>query len=96
MSNTDIDRLAPILTPHGRLLLAPDADAPVLTAAVQQRLSDAFDLGSGHGLLQLGAAEVGSVLPPAWAWWRDFATRYVTALCHRVMRDARARRCNRT
>ena len=81
MSTVDIDRLALLLTPHGHLLLAPDVDAPALSAPLQQRLSDAFDLGAGHGLLQLGAAEVGSVLPPAWAWWRDFATRYVTALC---------------
>ena len=81
MSNADIDRLALLLTPHGHLLLAPDVDAPALSAPIQQRLSDAFVLGSGHGLLQLGAAEVGSVLPPAWAWWRDFSVRYVTALC---------------
>jgi hypothetical protein len=73
--------LAPLLTPHGHLLLVPDSDAPSLPAALRQRLSDAFTLGSGHGLLQLGAAEVGSALPPAWAWWRDFAARYVTALC---------------
>ncbi|MEO5660447.1 MAG: DEAD/DEAH box helicase, partial [Polaromonas sp.] len=29
----------------------------------------------------LGAAEVGTILPPSLAWWRDFAGRYVTALC---------------
>ena len=81
MSNTDIDHLAPLLTPHGHLLLAPDVDAPALAAPLQQRLSDAFELGSGHGLLQLGAGEVSSVLPPTWAWWRDFAVRYVTARC---------------
>ena len=61
MSTVDIDRLALLLTPHGHLLLAPDVDAPALSAPLQQRLSDAFDLGAGHGLLQLGAAEVGSV-----------------------------------
>jgi superfamily II DNA or RNA helicase len=81
MSHADIDRLAPLLTPRGHLLLAPDVDAPPLSAPLHQRLSYAFELGSGHGLLQLGAAEVGSVLPPAWAWWRDFAVRYVTARC---------------
>ena len=81
MSIASTDFLAPRLTPHGHLLLAPDSDAPSLPAALQQRLTDAFALGSGHGLLQLGAGEVGSVLPPAWAWWRDFAARYVTALC---------------
>ncbi len=73
--------LAPLLTPHGHLLLAPDSDAPSLPAALLQRLTDAFARGSGHGLLHLGAAEVGSILPPAWAWWRDFSVRYVTILC---------------
>ncbi len=32
-------------------------------------------------MLHLGTAEIGRILPPAWAWWRDFAARYVTALC---------------
>jgi non-specific serine/threonine protein kinase len=73
--------LVPLLTPHGHLRLAPDPDAPPLPAAVAQRLGDAFARGSGHGLLHLGAAEVGSILPPSWSWWREFAARYVTALC---------------
>lgn len=29
--------------------------------------------GSGHGLLQLGAAEVGQRLPPVFLWWGAFA-----------------------
>ncbi len=73
--------LAPLLTPHGHLLAVADADASSLPAALQRRLADAFAAGVGHGLLHLGAAEVGSILPPAWAWWREFAARYVTALC---------------
>lgn len=73
--------LAPILTPHGHLLLAPDADAPVLADALQERLAQSFARGAGHGLLQLGADEVGTALPPAFAYWRDFAARYVTAVC---------------
>src|SRR5215216_4354534 len=75
------DFLAPLLTPRGHLLLRPDSDAPSLPPALLQRLTDAFALGSGHGLLHLGAVEVGTILPPAWAWWRDFAARYVAALC---------------
>lgn len=71
----------PLVTPHGHLQLALDSDAPPLPAALAQRLSAAFARGSGHGLLHLGAAEVGSILPPCWAWWRDLAARYVTALC---------------
>ena len=48
---------------------------------IVQRLAEAFAMGAGHGLLHLGAAEVGSVLPAGLAWWRGFAARYVTALC---------------
>ena len=73
--------LAPQLTPRGHLLAAPQNDAPQLAAEIAQALDDAFVLGSGHGLLQLGTAQIGRILPPAWAWWRDFAARYVTALC---------------
>ncbi|MFZ4534674.1 DEAD/DEAH box helicase [Propionivibrio sp.] len=73
--------LAPLLTPHGHLRLVPDSDTPPLPAGLHDRLATAFALDAGHGLLHLGASEVGSVLPPALAWWRDFAGRYVTALC---------------
>ena len=73
--------LAPFLTPHGHLLFAPAADAPVLAEALQARLMQAYERGTGHALLQLGANEVGTALPPALGYWRDFAARYVTALC---------------
>ncbi|MGH8858114.1 MAG: ATP-dependent helicase, partial [Polaromonas sp.] len=56
-------------------------DAPPLAEEVRQGLGRSFALGAGHGLLHLGTAEIGRILPPAWAWWRDFAARYVTALC---------------
>ena len=81
MSIAATDFLVPLLTPHGHLRSMPDSDAQPLPATLAQRLSDAFARGSGHGLLHLGAAEVGSILPPSCAWWRDFAARYVTALC---------------
>ncbi len=73
--------LAPLLTPHGHLLFAPEADAPVLAQALQDRLTEAFARGAGHALLQLGAGEVGAALPPALGYWRDFGARYVSALC---------------
>ncbi len=73
--------LAPLLTPHGHLLFAPEADAPLLAQALQARLTQAFTRGAGHALLQLGAGEVGTALPPALSYWRDFGARYVTALC---------------
>ena len=80
--------LAPVLTPHGHLVLAEEADAPGLDAALAQRLEDAFRRGSGHGLLQLGAGEVGSPLPPALSYWREFGARYVTAVCIRPDSEA--------
>ena len=73
--------LAPVLTPHGHLSLAPEDDALALNAEVAQRLQATFARGAGHGLLQLGAGEVGTALPAAFSYWREFAARYVTALC---------------
>src|SRR6266699_4933315 len=73
--------LAPILTPHGRLTLGPAVEGPALDPSLARRLEDAFARGPGHGLLQLGAGEVGTVLPPVFSYWRALATRYVTALC---------------
>ena len=73
--------LYPLLTPQGHLLLTLDPDEPRLDEALQQRLADHFTAGTGHGLLHLGSVEVGTVLPPALSWWRDFAARYVTLLC---------------
>jgi len=77
--------LSPLLTPQGHLLLTPDPDATSLPAALQQKLADYFAISVGHGLLHLGAAEVDTVLPPALAWWRDFAARFVTLLCATAM-----------
>jgi non-specific serine/threonine protein kinase len=69
------------LTPQGHLRLDSDAESPPLAAELAQRLAAAFERGAGHGLLQLGAREVAAAAPPVLAWWRDFAARYVTALC---------------
>jgi len=76
-------RLTPCLTPHGHLVLAPAEDAPELETALAERIGQAFDRGAGHGLLRLGAGEIGRILPPVFAYWRDFGSRYVTALCSR-------------
>ena len=73
--------LAPVLTPHGRLLLVPTDDAPVLERELSLRLRDAFGRGAGHGLLQLGASEGGLALPPTLSYWRELGVRYVTAVC---------------
>jgi hypothetical protein len=43
--------LALIITPHGRLLLAPEGDAPILAAALHSSLVDSFTRSTGHGEL---------------------------------------------
>lgn len=68
------------LTPKGHLQFGAEADAPLLSDALADRLAAAFVQGAGHGLLHLGAAEVTTALPPLWAFWRDFAAHFVTAL----------------
>src|SRR5260370_10196518 len=69
------------LTPRGHLVLSHDADPPRLDSGLVERLLRAFERGSGHGLLLLGADEVGTALPPVHSYWREFGARYVTALC---------------
>ena len=69
------------LTPHGRLVLSADADAPALPAALPERLVRAFERGAGHGLLLLGADEAGVALPPVASYWREFGGRYIGAVC---------------
>jgi hypothetical protein len=74
-------RITPSLTPHGRLLIMPQDNAPAIDAALGERIEQAFERGTGHGLLRLGGGEIGEVMPPAFAYWRDFGSRFVTALC---------------
>jgi superfamily II DNA or RNA helicase len=84
--------VAPALSPHGRLTIVEGADAPPLDPELAQRLRNAFQRGSGHGLLQLGAAEAGAALPPVFSYWREFGAWYVTALCTRSDADATPRK----
>ena len=76
-----MSRLALRLTPQGHLRIEDQDDAPEISDAACIRLKDAFGRGSGPGLVQLGAGEVGEMAPPTFVWWRDFAARYVEALC---------------
>lgn len=90
MPETLANYLSLRLTPQGHLLLEHSDDAPALDEALAQRLVKAFGRGSGYGLLQMGGGEVGGVLPPILAWWRDFAGKYVTARCLQASGGAQA------
>src|SRR5215212_10395282 len=73
--------LAPVLTPHGLLTLSQTGETVAVDVARGSRLEKAFARGPGHGLLVLGADEVGTALPPVLSYWRELAACYVTALC---------------
>jgi non-specific serine/threonine protein kinase len=62
-------------------MLAPTGEGGTLPGSLQERLDANFERGVGHGLLELGIREVGTALPAEFAYWRDFAGRYVSTLC---------------
>ena len=78
------------LTPRGQLLFTVVEDALHPSAALSRSLESAFARGSGHGLLELGAAEVGTALPGDFSYWREFAARFVTTICTHPDLDAHA------
>ena len=73
--------LEPVLRPSGRLDLRRSDDAAALAPEQAVRLQHAFTRGQGYGLVALGADEVGSALPPALAFWRQIAARFIAAVC---------------
>ncbi|MBV9622824.1 MAG: DEAD/DEAH box helicase [Acidobacteria bacterium] len=76
--------LAPVLSPHGHLHLTENPDSDGIEPAMAERIEKAFARSPGHGLLQLGASEIGVALPPTLSFWRDFAAQYVAAVCTRT------------
>ena len=71
------------ISPHGRLLVLDSAsEPPLLDGPFCERVRSAFSESPANGLLQLGARELTSPLPPEFVWARDFACRYLTHLCH--------------
>lgn len=73
-------QLTPALTPAGHLFVLADETAMPLPEAEAAGLTDAFAHGAGQGLLHLALKLTTTALPPVWAWWRGFGTRYLTAL----------------
>ena len=72
-----------ILTPHGLLLVEDSAPpCPWLEVEAGRRVAAAFAESAARGLLHLGTRELNATLPPAAAWWRELARRFLTQLCH--------------
>lgn len=85
----ELDRLAEVglslacgITPSGRIEVQRSPDGgPVLPPPVEQRILDAFNLGRGHGVLQLGAGELATDLHPSLSYWRDLGKLFVSTVC---------------
>ena len=56
-------------------------DVVALAPPQTTRLQHAFARGAGHGLIALGAEEVGSLLPPALGYWRQFGALFIASVC---------------
>ncbi len=81
MTSVADHRLTLGLTPHGRLVLVQGEDGAVLDLQSARQLQEAFARGPGHGLLQLGANEVGTTMGPALSFFRTLGARYVAGVC---------------
>jgi non-specific serine/threonine protein kinase len=69
------------VSPAGKVYLEPTQGAIAAPApAAAARIAKAFGRSGAHGLLQLGAAELGSALPPSLAFGREFAHLFMTRL----------------
>ncbi|MBN2797680.1 MAG: DEAD/DEAH box helicase [Deltaproteobacteria bacterium] len=70
------------LSPSGKIAVTLHPDAPSVTdGATARRVADAFERGTGHGLLQLGAVEVDALLPASLGWWRELGRAFVAGAC---------------
>ncbi len=71
-----------VLTPIGHLRLRQgDDDSGPAPDAWMKRVAAAFSSSPAEGLLALAATRPDAPPPPAFSFWREFASRYLTQLC---------------
>ena len=79
------------VSPSGRMAIvqtAADADessagrANGLSSSGTKTLTNAFASGRSEGLFKLAALKFEGSLPASLGYWREFAARYLTELCH--------------
>ena len=68
------------LSPSGQVSVS-GGDAPGSVTRASARISAAFDIGTGAGLLHLGAAEVETSLDPTLSFWRELGHEFVRSVC---------------
>jgi non-specific serine/threonine protein kinase len=71
------------LSPAGQLFIdeAEESPSPIPEKSTE-RIRQTFDSAAAAGLLHLATAELQSPLPPTLAFWRAFASSFLTHLCH--------------
>ena len=74
------------LTPAGHLVMLRRADSePISVAGTgtvrDAAIAEAFAVCQAQGLIALAEGRPDPTWPLSWAFWRDFASRYLTALC---------------
>ncbi len=70
------------LSPSGQVVfLSYGGDGPALSDMAAARIGGAFHEGAAAGLLHLATAELTTLLPPDFAFWRDFSRLCLTRLC---------------
>jgi non-specific serine/threonine protein kinase len=72
---------APHLSPSGHLHWVMDPERPALPSLVHKRLEQVFKVGGAQALLNLGVGEVNTALSGPMAWWRGFASYFLTTVC---------------
>ncbi len=77
------DTLVCRLTPRGHIDVRPGSteEGPEMSAAAAARILAAFNTGRGHGVLHLGAGELGTDLHPSLSYWRDIGQAFVARVC---------------
>ncbi len=74
-------RLTLAVSPSGKLRLVESPEEELLDREPAEAIAAAFARSPAEGLFHLGVVEVSTRLPPALAFFRDFAGLFVSRLC---------------
>jgi superfamily II DNA or RNA helicase len=77
------DTLVCGLTPSGRIDVRRGivGEGPPISAPAAKRILESFHTGRGHGVLQLGAGELGRDLHPTLSYWREIGQVLIARVC---------------
>jgi hypothetical protein len=56
-------------------------EGPPISAPAAKRILESFQTARGHGVLQLGAGELGRELHPTLSYWREIGQVFIARVC---------------